>query len=261
MEILDRFPLWAVYLGTVIIAFVATEIGYRFGIWLRRRNPSFGESDAGGIVVGGMLALLAFLLALSVATVVGQHNDRKALVVTEANAIGTAYLRAGFLSEPDRTTSRDLLREYVAVRLAPATDRTLFESSLARSEEIQVQLWRIVAEQVNQGEESATMALYVESINEVIDVHTLRLTAIERRLPRRLGIMMYGAIILSFLLMGVAASRDEKPLPRLATLLYALALTAIFVIVVDLDRPQGGLVTVSQQALADLLNLMATSGS
>jgi hypothetical protein len=64
-------------------------------------------------VVGGMLGLMAFLLAFSIGIVIGQHNGRKAMVVTEANAVGTAYLRAGFLGEPDRTSSRDLLREYV----------------------------------------------------------------------------------------------------------------------------------------------------
>lgn len=261
MEIVEELPLWAVYLGTVIIAFLATETGYRIALWLRRRNPTFGQSDASGTVVGGMLALLAFLLAISVATVIEQHNGRRALVVTEANAIGTAYLRAGFLSEPDRTTSRDLMRDYVEVRLAPTADMSQLESTLERSEEIQGQLWTIIEEQIQAGEKSDIMAVYVESINELIDVHTLRITAFERRLPRRLGIMLYSAIILSFLLMGVAASRDEKPLPRVATLLYALALTAIFIVVVDLDRPQGGLVTVSQQALADLLRRMAVSGS
>ena len=75
-----------------------------------------------GAVVGGMLGLMAFLLAFSIGIVIGQHNGRKKMIVTEANAVGTAYLRAGFLDEPDRTSSRDLLREYVEVRLAAAAD-------------------------------------------------------------------------------------------------------------------------------------------
>ena len=73
----------------------------------------------------------------------------------EANAVGTAYLRAGFLNEPDLTSIRNLLREYVEVRLAAAADLTQFESGLLRSEEIHSELWSIVEANVKQGNEIA----------------------------------------------------------------------------------------------------------
>jgi len=211
MVILDMFPLWAVYLGTVAVVLVAAEIGFRIGIWLQRRDPDSGKTPMTGAVVGGMLGLMAFLLAFSIGIVIGQHNGRKAMVVTEANAVGTAYLRAGFLDEPDLTSTRDLLREYVEVRLAAAADPdALLESSMMRSEAIHSELWSIVEEQVRQGNESDIMALFVESINEVIDVHSLRLTAGQRRLPSNYGILLMLASILSFLLVGIAGSADKK---------------------------------------------------
>jgi hypothetical protein len=82
------------------------------------------------------------------------------------------------------------LREYVEVLLAVAADRTLFESSMARSEEMHIQLWSIVEDNVSRGQESATMALFIVSINEVIDVHSRRLAAVELRLPRQLGVAL-----------------------------------------------------------------------
>ena len=255
MVLLDRFPLWAVYVGTVALVLIAAEIGFRIGIWLQRRDTDSGKTPMTGAVVGGMLGLIAFLLAFSIGIVINQHNSRKAMVVTEANAIGTAYLRAGFLGETDRTSSRDLLREYVEVRLAATVDLTLFESTLKRSEEIHGQLWSIVEDNVRQGQESDIMALFIESINEVIDVHTLRLAAVELRLPRQLGVMLYAATILSFLLVGVANSADGKRDP-IAILLFALAFVAVLMIIVDLDRPQEGLLNVSQTALSDLLQQM-----
>ena len=109
MENLDQFPIWAVYAVTVVVVLVAAEAGFQIGMWMRRRNPS-GTTPMTGAVVGGMLGLMAFLMAFSISIVIGQHNGRKAMVVTEANAVGTAYLRAGFLGEPDRTSSRDLLQ-------------------------------------------------------------------------------------------------------------------------------------------------------
>ena len=257
MVLLDNLPIWLVYLGTLAVVLVAAEIGFRIGIWLQRRDPSSAGTPMTGAVVGGMLGLVAFLMAFSIGIVIGQHNGRKAMVVTEANAVGTAYLRAGFLDEPDLTTSRNLLREYVEVRLAAASDPAQFESAITRSEEIHGELWSIVEDNVRQGKESDVMALFVESINEVIDVHSLRLAAVNLRLPRLLGVVLFAATVLSFLLVGVANSSDGKR-DFAAILLFGLAFVAVLMIIVDLDRPQEGLLTVSQTALSDLLDKMPT---
>jgi len=252
---MDMFPLWAVYVGTVVLVLVAAEIGFRIGIWLQRRDPAYGGIRVTSTMVGGMLGLMAFLMAFSIGIVINQHGGRKAMVVTEANAVGTAYLRAGFLSEPDLTSSRNLLREYVEVRLAAVADPTQLESGILRSEEIQGELWSIVEANVKQGNESDVMVSFAESINEVIDVHSLRLAAVDLRLPRLVGIVMYAAIVLSFLLVGVASSSDGKR-DTLALTLFALAFVAVFMLIIDLDRPQQGLLTVSQAAMSDLLRQM-----
>lgn len=255
MVLLDSFPITAVYIGTVVVVLVVAEIGFRIGLWIQRRDPASEGTPMTGIVVGGMLGLMAFLMAFSIGIVINQHNGRKEMVVIEANAVGTAYLRAGFLEEPDLTTSRDLLQEYVEVRLVAASDPTQYDSVITRSEEIHGQLWSIVEDNVRQGKESDIMALFIESINEVIDVHALRLAAVNLRLPRLLGLVLFAATALSFLLVGVANSADGKR-DFAAILLFALAFVAVLMIIVDLDRPQEGLLTVSQAALSNLLEQM-----
>jgi hypothetical protein len=252
MVILDRFPIWAVYLGTVVIVVVAAEIGFRLGLWLQRRDPDSGKSPVSGTVAGGLLGLMAFLMAFSIGIVINQQNSRKSMVVEEANAIGTAYLRAGFLGEPDRAASRDLLQEYVEVRLEAAADPAQLAPAVVRSEEIHGQLWSVVEDNVRQGQDSAIMALFVDAVNEVIDVHTLRITAANLRLPTLLGLVLYAAMVLSFLLVGMSTSADGKR-DTIATSLFALAFVAVLMIIVDLDRPQQGLLTVSQTAMEDLL--------
>jgi hypothetical protein len=254
MVLLDALPLWAVYLLTVIAVLIAAEIGFQIGLLLQRRDPE-RKSPVTGTVVGGLLGLMAFLLAFSIGIVINQHNGRKAMVVTEANAIGTAYLRAGFLDEPDRGASRELLEEYALVRLKGATDEEQLEPALIRSAEIHGELWAIVEANVQQGEESATMALYVDSVNDVIDVASERLAAANLRLPRLLGIVLYVAILLSFLLVGINNSGDGKR-DFFALLLFAFALVAVLMIIVDLDRPQQGLLTVSQQWIEELIQSM-----
>ena len=78
-----------------------------------------------------------------------------------------------------------------------------------------------------------------------------------RPLPRLLGMVLYAATILSFLLVGVANSSDKER-DQIALTIFALAFVAVLMIIVDLDRPQQGLLTVSQQAMSDLLRQMTT---
>jgi hypothetical protein len=258
MAILDQYPIFWVYIGTVVLVMIAAEVGFQVGRWLQHRDPDSGKVFLTGPVVGGMLGLMAFLLGFCISIVISQHNGRKSMVVTEANAIGTAYLRAGFLNEVDRDTSRGLLQEYVEVRLGAATDPTAFDSARSRSEAIHNELWAIIESNVWDGQDSEMIALYVESINDVIDVHTLRLAAIDLRLPRQLGIMLYAATLVSFLLVGVSSSENGKR-NVVPIFLFAVAFVTVFIIIVDLDRAQEGLLTVSQTAMSDLLAQMTAS--
>ena len=255
MVLLDNFPIWAVYLGTVAMQLLVAEIGFRIGMRIQRRDPSAKGEPITNTVLGGVLALLAFIIAFAIGIVIDQHTSRRAMVTAEANAVGTAYLRAGFLDEPDLTKSRDLMRDYVEIRLAAASDPAQLEITLKHSGEIHDELWAIVEDNIRQGNESDIMALYVESVNEVIDVHALRLAAVNLRLPRLVGILVYSAMLLSFLLVGIANSADGER-DFVAMLLFSLAFVAVFMIIVDLDRPQQGLINVSQTALSDLLEKM-----
>ena len=133
MVILDRVPHWSVYFGMVVIALLVAEVGYRIDMWQQRRDPSALESPLTGIVVGGLLGLMAFLLAFTIGIAISQHNNRKAMVVSEANVIGTAYLRAALIGDSARDASRDLMRQYVDLSLVVQSDPTQLESVLAPS--------------------------------------------------------------------------------------------------------------------------------
>jgi hypothetical protein len=97
------------------------------------------------------------------------------------------------------------------------------------------------------------MPYFVYNNPGTVQAHnSLRLSAFDLRLPRLFGIILYAATILSFLLVGVASSADGKREP-ISILLFALAFVVVLMLLVDLDRPQQGLLTVSQTALSDLL--------
>lgn len=252
MEILDIFPVWLLFFGMVFVSSAVAEIGFRIGIFLQNRGSSLGDSRMTSTVVGGMLGLLAFLMAFSIGMAVGNHGERKAMVVTEANAIGVAWLRAGFLEEADTLALRKLLREYAQVRLDAANLVVTLPVAVKRSENAHKEMWRIIERNVRQGRNDDIMTSLVESVNDVIKTHSLRVTAALKRLPEILGVVLILSTILSFSLVGVVSSADRKR-DTATIFIFALVFTAVFMILVDLDRPQEGMLTISQTAITDLL--------
>ena len=259
MVILDKLPIWVVYVGLAIALPAVAEAGFRLGIQLQKRRGEPGEAKMTGTVVGGILGLMAFMMAFTIGIVISQHGERKAMVVEEANAIGTAWLRAGFLDEPDQSTVRALLQEYTEIRVAAADDQALMADTVTRSEEIHTELWTIMEETVDRGNDSDITGLVIESINDVIDVHSLRAFVVNLRLPRILGLLLFLTTFLSVMLIGVASSTDRKR-DITAMILFGLIFAAVLVVIIDLDRPQEGLLTVSQTAMTDLLRQITPPG-
>lgn len=252
MENLDILPIWAFFVGMVIVVLAASELGFYIGIRLQNRGSNPGESRMTSSVVGGMLGLVAFLMAFSIGITIGHHGERKNMVVTEANAIGVAWLRAGFLDEPDSKTLRKLLHDYARVRIAAANLEIDLPTALTRSEQLHGEMWIIIERSVRQGNDSDIMTSLVQAVNDVIKTHSIRITAAHKRLPRILGTVLIMSTILSFLLVGVASSADRKR-DTPAIFLFAIVFTAVLMIMVDLDRPQEGMLRVSQTAMADVL--------
>jgi len=252
MEYLDTLPIWVFFTGMVIVVLAASEAGFRFGIRLQDRGSNPGESRMTGTVVGGMLGLVGFLMAFSIGITIGHHGERKTMVVTEANAIGVAWLRSGFLEEADSGLMRKLLREYAEIRIAAAKLEMSLPDVVERSEEIHGEMWLIIERNVRQGNDTDIMTSLVQAVNDVIKTHSLRITAAHKRLPRILGDVLILSTILSFLLVGVASSVDRRR-DTAAILLFSLVFTAVLMIMVDLDRPQEGMLRVSQAAMTDVL--------
>lgn len=116
MQPLEAIPLWLFFLIVITLAGLSLDYGFRLGE--RRRASGHPEPESPlGSMVAASLGLLAFLLAFTFNIAVARFDDRRVSVVSDANAIGTAYLRADFLDKPVRDHVKKLLREYVAVRV------------------------------------------------------------------------------------------------------------------------------------------------
>jgi len=246
---MDLLPIWSIYILTVVFFFLAAEAGFQLGKHVQKRWPD--KSEAGvGTMVGAALAILGFLLAFVTSIAIGNFNQRRQLVVSEANAIGTTYLRAGYLADPYGVESRELLREYVNLRIK-ALNRAATASAIARSEQIHDELW-LLAEDVARENSSPTIALYLSSLNQVIDLHTERINAeLGFRVPPIMVLGLYFAAVMTMLLIGVYDSYREKH-NLIALIMMVLIVSIVFMVMIDMDRSNVGLLQIPQKALIDL---------
>ncbi len=251
-QLLDPIPIVGVFLGFVVVSLIAFEIGYRIGKWRKAKDPD-AEEGASGVLVGSLLGLLAFLLAISMGLAADRFDTRRGLVLAEATTINTAYLRAGYLPEPYQTEIRDLLREYVPLRIVPdGQTAAALAADLAQSEAILDELWAVTESVATEIEATDITALYIESVNEIITLHAQRVTAgIFARVPDTVIVFLLILAIGSTAMVGFGAGRGGRR-NVVSAILMIVALGATFTLIVDLDRPREGLLTVSQRPLIEL---------
>ena len=254
VQIIDHIPLWAVFLITTLILFTAAEIGFHLGKWRKQRSKD-EEKGQTGALMGAALGMLAFLLAFTFGMAGSKQDARKKLVLEEANAIGTAYLRAQILPEPYSSKIKGLLQEYVDVRLKGAQSIKSIDQlkqAIARSEELHNELWALSISLAKENPTSIFAGLFVDSLNEVIDLHSKRITAgIRNRIPMSIGITLYFVAILTMTLMGYQAGLTGIR-TLVARFALILAFASVMLLITELDRPGKTIIKVSQQAMIDL---------
>ncbi|MBZ2167449.1 hypothetical protein [Marinobacter sp. F4216] len=251
--LLDSLPLSTLFLLFVFSAMVISELGYRVGHWWQEKTPEEKEGPT-NMIVGSLLGLLAFLLAVTMGMSSDRFDTRRALTLAESNSIGTTYLRAGYLPEPAATQSRLLISEYAPLRVVPVNpDPEEVKAGIVRSLEIHTELWSIAEALARENPNSPLIALYVQTLNETIDLHETRVTAgIYARLPITVFILLLATFVLTLGMVGYSAGLTGRRSPPTAVVLIVV-LGGVISLLVDLDRPAQGLVTVSQQPLIDLL--------
>ena len=248
--LVDSPPIFGVLAAFVILALLVTEAGYRAGRWAQERAPDEREGPT-PMIVGSLLALMAFLLSITVGMATDRFDTRRGFVLAEANAISTTYMRAGFLPEPASSEIRSLLREYVPLRIA-TDDPAALRAGIARSLELHSELWKRAEDLARSEPGSEVLTLFIESLNQVIDLHESRVTAgVYARVPPTILVLLILGSMLTLSMVGFNAGLTLRR-SSLATIIMIGVLGAVITLIIDLDRPRGGFVQVSQQSLIDL---------
>ena len=247
------FRLNTLELGLILFAVVfgATALGLVLARVVRHRSEHLREPF--GVLQAALLGLVGLVLAFGLSLAVGRYESRRAAVVEEANAIGTTYLRAQTLAEPQRTRSLELLARYTdtSIRLSESVPGSPeARKAVADGQLLQRELWQLAGQALAGAPTASAPRLYVETLNEMIDMQTVRVAGLSNRVPGPvLAVEVVGAAVALGLLAFYLSLLGRGVI---TVLLAATLVTMLLLVTFDLDRPTRGLIRVPDTPLTSL---------
>ncbi len=206
---------------------------------------------------GALLGVVGLILAFGLSLAVSRYETRRAAVVDEANTIGTTYLRAETVAEPIRGRSLRLLVGYTrsAIRLSdyvPGSDEE--RAAAANEQRIQRELWTLAGRALDAAPSASAPRLYVETLNEMFDAQTVRVAALNNRVPDAVLMLEVLGAALALALLGAYLAIIGRGV--LAVSLASVLVAFLLLVICDLDRPTRGLIRIPDTVLKSQLTSM-----
>jgi hypothetical protein len=243
MTLLAAIADWSVF-AFALLLLTAQMLAHEAGYWLGyRRNARGGEVQAEGVsvVVGGMLGLLAFVLALTLSFANTRFTERVEGTLAEANAIGTAWLRAEAIGHARGPEIAKLLEEYAQLRryyVREGQDQAAIDELNRQTNALQSKMWGHVAAIVREQPDPVSASL-MAALNDVFDQATAERFAYNLRLPSPIFWLLIGMTILGTAALGYQLGLRERKVHILVVFL-TLMWTAVIVEILDLASPRIG---------------------
>jgi hypothetical protein len=247
LEILDPARVGG---GTAVGMFVGILvflwIGRRIGRHALARDGVVGHPGIGSLE-GAVFALMGLLIAFTFSGALTRFDVRRAQVVDEANAIGTAYLRIDLLPVTAQPKLREVFREYVDSRIATyrkLPDLAAAREELTRSERLQAEIWSLAVAAVRGAEyRPGAEMLVMPALNQMFDIATVRLAATQIHPPTIVYAMLFGLALAAALLAGYQ-SAGEKGFNWLHQLGFAAIVAFTFYVILEIEYPRLGWVRI-----------------
>jgi hypothetical protein len=246
MNALIEQPLhFAIILFVALL--LASEIGFHLGRYRRTKGDAEASADDAGALTGIVYALLGLMIAFTFSTATTRFDDHRELILKEANAIGTSYLRIDLLPAEFQPGLRTLYRDYTQNRIATYQSigvdihraKALHDLGL----EMQQKIWRTTVAATLASQSTSTQTLVINALNDMIDVANERLAALRKLPPNIIFIMLFVLSAIASALAGYKLAEKPK-LPRVQVIVFALALAGTMYVVNDLGHPRVGLFTI-----------------
>ncbi|MGZ8922788.1 MAG: bestrophin-like domain [Methylosarcina sp.] len=242
-------------LGLFLGMLLAVEFGRRLGA--RGLTEDKENKPSAGLIDGAIFGLMGLLIAFTFSGAASRLDLRRELVINEANAIGTAYLRLELLPAEAQPPLRDLFRQYLNARLEvfqKLPDMEVAEASLARANALQAQIWPMAVKACQASGSVPATTLLLSALNEMIDVATLRTTTSRvMHPPPVIFVMLFSLPLISSLLAGysLGITRDSN---RFHAVGFSAIIAATVYLILDVEYPRAGLIRVDavDQVLVEL---------
>jgi hypothetical protein len=233
---------WSIVTFAVVLLvgqLVAHEVGYRIGVFSRERAP--GQTENVGVVVAGMLGLLAFVLALTLSFSTARFTERRQGTLLEANAIGTAWLRATAMNTPETKQIAILLKDYAQTResfIKSGRNKDDIAKVNQHTSDLQQSIWVLVSHVVQERPDPISSAL-MASVNDTFDASTAERFALGIRLPWQIFWLLAGVMLVRMGALGYQFGLKGRPV-RVMILCLTIVWTALVVNILDLASPRVG---------------------
>ena len=255
---LSEWWIIALFLAGMMLA---TEVGYRLGGRLR---ASYSDACRGYVsgILGGTIGLLGLVLGFTFSMAVSRFDAAKVHIVSEANAVGTAFLRSQTLTGDDRVTAGKLFEEYVSTlnkMYMVSSDPASFERINTDLSKAQTKLWRQAIEVSSRHPDMVPTGIYVQALNEMFDAAGRRLAFTEYHIPEMVFVLLALMTLLTFGLAGFGSGvADSRRL--VASFVLAVMVTLVILTIIDLERPKRGLIQVTHTRIEELRGLLLEYG-
>ena len=241
-----QYPLLA-----FVLAFLTQWLSAQMGYRLRKITGAVPESDQGdfGIVQAATLTLLGLIIGFSFSMAISRYDQRKNYEEAEANAIGTEYVRADSLPAGDDVRVRELLKNYLDLRVLSyvTRDAARLRKIGADTAVAQEELWSTV-ERAAAVRPTPVIALAVSGMNDVLNSQGYTQAAWRNTIPTSAWILMTAIAICCNLLIGYSAHRRDWVLMSILPLVISIS----FFLIADIDSPRRGIIRVVPQNLRAL---------
>ncbi len=260
MEWIYRIPEWLVMLTMVPLLLAAGEIGFRSAFPYRDRHDSQSRATF-ATIQAGVLGLLALLLGFLFSMSVARFELRRNMIVDEANALGTVALRCDFLERATAKSFREDLANYGKIRV-DIGGTTQSESGeridLVKLAGLQDSLWQAGVTALRDQPTSRGASLLVEALNELFDAQGKTRAAYLNHIPETAILMV---LMVAVAAMGMVGHGNGLVGVRLwrSQFLFSFLITLVLLLIMDLDRPNRGMIQVSQAPMAEAIEAIKSS--
>jgi uncharacterized membrane protein len=248
---------WTLGVVGILLLVGAAEVGAILARRHRAEDPEHADrfvSTLGAPTFG----LLALMIAFTFAMALTRYEARVLEVVEAANAIGKAALRGRTLPEPYRSEVAPLFKRYLMLRVAHRGAQIASPEMAAANREalkIHEKLWDVATAAEASNPQVVPTGQFVDALNDMIDSYEKRISAGRNHVPSAIFVVLKGIAVIAIGFTAHGAHWGSTYI-RWSMWLMSIMIGGVIMLIIDLDRPQTGFITVSQQPLLDLLDIM-----